>query len=120
MRIHDYVSVNGQTKYTNCDIRITIDGITSENGKNAVFSIKISDMFNNCLVKKSLFAQNYTQIELKVNRILYNLLPENELVRIHWSIDRSFSMRAKLIENSSENYEYLRDFFRTNPIKLDY
>ena len=120
MRIHDSVFVIGQTKYTDCDIRITIDGIASEDGKNAVFSVKISDIFNNCLVKKDFFANNYTQIELKVNRILYNLLPKDELVRIHWSIDRSFSIRAKLVENTSENYEYLRDFFRTNPIKLDY
>ncbi len=120
MKMNESAHVFADTKYTNCDINITIKGTVSEEGKISIVTVKVSDNFGKWEVETELSALNDRQIEYRINRFLYNVFSEEEMFRIHWSFDRSFSIRSKNVEKNSENEAYITDVCRNRRIIIDY
>lgn len=107
-KIKDKANIIINTTVSEADGILTITVHGNEGINTFCGWIKYSDCFSNYQFKKEFFAKTLTQLELKINKCLYNFLPEDEIFWFGWSSKRGIEKRTKMPTSQDTIEEYYR------------
>ncbi len=106
-----YAVIN--TVNTIIDGYLKIEVIGSDDTEFYIGTVEYSESFSNGAEKSTVMAKTAIQFERKVNKILYNMSPEDEIFWIGWSAKRGFEKRYK-IDNFYYTKEEIKQYINDN------
>lgn len=74
--------------------------------------LTVSEYFPNHSETEVIVARNFRQFELKLNKVLYNLFPDDEIFWIQWNSEKGFRKLTKIPKDHNEishYYQYCKD-----------
>ena len=83
---------------------LEIEVIGSDDTEIYIGTVEYSESFSNGVEKSTVMAKTAIHFERKVNKILYNMSPEDEIFWIGWSAKRGFEKRYKI-----DNFYYTKE-----------
>lgn len=105
-----YVTID--TINTILDGVLKIEVIGSSDMKIYIGTVEFSESFSNYSEKSTVFAKTLIQFERKINKILYNMVPEEEIFWIGWNNKRGIEKRDKIEKfyyTKEELFQYIAE-----------